>query len=369
MIVDCLFPGGNILVEKIDGSDLYLRQDQRDTLEPWFYWYFRLRGAAGQTVRVHFTAWNVIGARGPAVSLDEGRTWQWAGAGGASDAGFEFPVPAGCAEIRFAYTIPYLEADLAGFMAKHAGHPQLEINVLCASRKGRPVELLHLGTLHSLPRHKLLLTARHHACESMASFVLEGMLDTFLGGGPTGRWFQHSVECWVVPFMDKDGVEDGDQGKARAPKDHNRDYAGESIYAEVRALRRLAPDWAGVAGIDFALDLHCPWIRGGRNEEIFFVGCADRVVWETIGTFCDALERIQRGPLPYARKNNLEYGQEWNVAPPADQKMADQWWREMGWNGTTIEIPYANAGGAEVTPVSARLLGKDLAEALHSVLE
>ena len=43
----------------------------------------------------------------------------------------------------------------------------------------------------------------------------------------------------LVPFVDKDGVEEGDQGKNRAPRDHNRDYAGASMYPETGALREL----------------------------------------------------------------------------------------------------------------------------------
>lgn len=61
--------------------------------------------------------------------------------------------------------------------------------------------------------------------------------------------------------MDKDGVEDGDQGKNRLPHDHNRDYTGESIYASVRASRDFVPHWS-VGRLKFALDMHCPYILG-----------------------------------------------------------------------------------------------------------
>ena len=84
------------------------------------------------------------------------------------------------------------------------------------------------------------------------------------------------VEFFVVPFVDKDGVEDGDQGKNRRPHDHNRDYGGRadgdhSIYASTRALRERIPAWSG-GKLRVALDLHCPWIRGEHNEVIYFVG-------------------------------------------------------------------------------------------------
>ena len=35
--IDCDFPGGNILVDRIEGDQVFLQQDIRDTTEWWFY--------------------------------------------------------------------------------------------------------------------------------------------------------------------------------------------------------------------------------------------------------------------------------------------------------------------------------------------
>ncbi len=78
----------------------------------------------------------------------------------------------------------------------------------------------------------------------MASWSLEGLMDEVLADTTDGRWLREHVEFLVVPFMDKDGVEDGDQGKNRRPHDHNRDYLGESIYPEVAAWRAFVPGWS-----------------------------------------------------------------------------------------------------------------------------
>ena len=61
LTVDCNFPGGNIILDRIDGNTIELHQDMRDTAIDWFYWYFRVRGAAGQTLTVRFTGSDVIG--------------------------------------------------------------------------------------------------------------------------------------------------------------------------------------------------------------------------------------------------------------------------------------------------------------------
>ena len=47
--IDGDFPGGNVVLERIEGDAVYLHQDQRDTPGFWFYWYFRVRGATGRT--------------------------------------------------------------------------------------------------------------------------------------------------------------------------------------------------------------------------------------------------------------------------------------------------------------------------------
>ena len=52
--IDSDFPGGNIIVDKMEDDKAYLRPDQRDNLSAWFYWCFRLREAAGMTLQFIF---------------------------------------------------------------------------------------------------------------------------------------------------------------------------------------------------------------------------------------------------------------------------------------------------------------------------
>ena len=48
--VDASFPGGNILVEKIEGDTVCLKPELKGTARRWFYWYFRVTGAGGRTL-------------------------------------------------------------------------------------------------------------------------------------------------------------------------------------------------------------------------------------------------------------------------------------------------------------------------------
>lgn len=369
--VDSDFPGGNIIVDSIEGDTIAVHQDLRDTEGDWFYWYFRVCGASGRELAVRFTQGNVIGVRGPAVSTDGGRRWRWLGAEAVDGQTFRYQVPADADEVRFSFGMPYLEANLHEFLARYADHPHLGVGELCKTKKGRSAELLRLGRLDGGCNHRVLLTCRHHCCEMMASYALEGIMETILDASKAGHWLRENAEFLVVPFVDKDGVENGDQGKNRRPRDHNRDYSDESVHATTRAIRQLVPEWSG-GRLHFAMDMHCPHIRGPHNEVIYFVGGPNQELWRRVGRFAEILETVQTGPLLYEAKNNLPFGVAWNVPSNSTQgKSCTRWVAELPGIvvATSIEIPYANASGREVNAESARAFGHDLARAIQQFLQ
>lgn len=367
--VDADFPGGNIIVEEIEGDQVSIHQDLRDTKGDWFYWSFRVRGAQGKELTFRFTGGPVIGNRGPAVSAEGGTEWRWLGPEAVKGTSFRFAFPPGAGDTRFCLAFPYLEAQLLEFLERHEGHPSLKVATLCRSRRGRRVRRLHVGRVEGSCDHRVLVACRHHACEMMASHVLEGLLEAVLSGTEDAKWLCRHVEFLVVPFMDKDGVQDGDQGKNRKPHDHNRDYAGDSIYPSVRALRELVPDWSD-GRLSVALDLHCPTLRGRYNEQIYLVGQPGEALWQRVRHFSRILEESRKGPLPYRASDNLPFGKAWNTNRGPLKSFA-RWAGELPGVqvAATIEIPYANVGDVTVTPGNARSFGKDLARALRRYLE
>ncbi|MEA3225531.1 MAG: M14 family zinc carboxypeptidase [Planctomycetota bacterium] len=371
LIVDADFPGGNIILDRIEGDTVFLRPDQRDSSTWWFYWHFRIQRAAGRTLEFRFVGRNPIGTRGPAVSADGGHTWSWLDPEAPRDSSFSYTFHDQSQDVRFCFSIPYLQNNLQQFLKKHADNPHLAVHELCRSRKGRPIERLHAGNISGDPKHRVLLTARHHACEMIASYSFEALLDSVLSDTSLGRWFQSNVEILAIPFMDKDGVEDGDQGKNRKPHDHNRDYAGQGIYPSVRALRRFVPEWSE-GELRVVLDLHCPYISGRHNEVIYLVGNSDPAIWRQQQEFAAILESVHEGPLPYSAESNLPFGTAWNTAANyGGQKSCSRWGSEQPGVrlSTTIEIPYANVSDVVVTTENARAFGRDLALALRRYLE
>ena len=386
--VDAAFPGGNIIFHGVQGDTVFIERELRDTIPngDYFYYYFRARGGAGRKLTFKFLQPNSpMLSRGPAVSTNGGTTWNWLGAGAVYGASFRYAWPAGVSEVRFCMAMPYLEANLRAFLNRYKGNPYLECTTLCQTRKNREAELLRLGRLDGNCEQRAIIVARHHACEMMAGHSLEGLMEEILSASPDGRWLREHVEFMVVPFVDKDGVEDGDQGKDRYPFDDNQDYAGESIHPTVAAIRKLAPEWSG-GKLRFTLDMHCPWQYGYCHEVIYGIG--EMGPGDREGNrFGEILESVETGPLRFRRADYAPCIRPRIPAPRAtgsSSRTSDpqaprpkrpmsfrQWARGLPGIRLSayVEIPYSTASGREVDIASAKAFGQDLARAIRRYLE
>jgi hypothetical protein len=366
--VDTQFPGGNGIIERIEGDHVYLQADVRETRGRWFYWCIRVRDAGTRTLTFNFTLGTPIGVRGPAVSKDGGLTWSWIGAervkGGSS---FSYPFSAETPELLFSVGMAYTERNLHAFIARTGEGPHFKVMSLARSDRGRNVELFRAGQLNGAPAHRVALTARHHACEMMASYGLEGIIEGILADDATGRWLRENVEFLIAPMMDKDAVEEGLQGKNRLPHDAGRDYQNESVYATVAAMRKLLPKWAD-GRLRLALDLHCPSLRGPTADNIYFVGGPDPINGKRVERLSQVLERVQKGPLVFRAKDFVPHGMLWNKL--AEPRSFARWAAEVPGvhMGTTIELPFADVRGVEVNATTARQFGRDLAAAFREYL-
>ena len=369
---DCAFPGGNVRVFGYDaGSGVAtIDADGRDSGDQ-FWTYFRVRGAAGRRIDFRFRPDSPkhrmrVSRMGMAYSTDEGKTWGWTVPGGRhpDPYSFSFEFPSDAASVRFATSIPYLRRNLDEFCATHPG---VRLLTLTRSRKGRDVPLLSVGS-GDAAKWTFLFTARHHACEVTASWVMEGMAEAAVADTEEGRWLRDNAHCVFVPFMDTDGCEDGDPGKNRAPHDHNRDYRAR-IYPEVRAFQDLVRDEARRRPVVF-FDMHAPQVRGSdarpRHDNAFTMGPppAMEKYWN------DYRDRLVKA----TRSNELKYFGKWDepwmtdynvpAKDPRHQKSHD-WVLEQTnvlW-ATTFEFGYGLCGGV-VSKDGLRGLGRAMMEVL-----
>lgn len=285
------FTGGNIRVLSIEGDHVYLENEQRDSLCGWFYWAFCVEGAQGRELTFHITP-NWLGYFGPAVSHDL-ENWHWHHQ--VADNTFTYRFADDETKVYFAHDMLY-HPDRFFRFARERG---LALDTLCIGHKGkREVPCFSIGE----GKTSIILAARAHCCEATGSYVLEGVLDELLARPiPDSRIF-------CVPFIDYDGVIDGDQGKERGPHDHNRDY-GPEIYPEVKAIRAYANEF----GAHYAFDFHAPGHRGGENDTVYIVRSSDDKK-KAIDRFAALFEEeITDAAMPFTQKNSLAYNEGWNL--------------------------------------------------------
>ena len=359
MIIDSSLPGGNIVVKQIDGCNVTLSRELRDTTYHWIYWKFRAVFDSVAIVRFRFDDGYALSSRGPAVSLDHGKSWNWGAAEfDLKNESFTYTPKSAGEEVWFCQCIPYMETDLRRFLAD-IPKGAVSVSELCKSRKGRSVELLTIG---SGPR-KIFLSSRHHCQESMATYALEGILREVIEHPQDYTEFTFHV----VPFVDKDGVEDGDQGKGRTPHDHARDYGPDAIYPEVRAnmelIMREQPE--------LIFDLHCPWVRSGDSEPVYFVGQKNQRIQAGIDRFSAMLSKEAPADFPTSPEDDLPFGTLWNNAQNYSQgKPIVPWSADLPWQpaAQSMEVPFANTHDVTVNADSARHLGAALARTIRKFL-
>lgn len=377
------FPGGNAQVE-VSGDTVSIKPDLRDTPTAWFYWYVAVKGAEGKKLTFEVDP-KFIGARGPGVSVDGGKTWKWMGLdtvkieetegqGGKveKEGTFSYTFGPQDKDVRFSVGMPYVPEDLTRFLSAYKDNPFVQQKVLTKSRKDRDVPLLIFSNPDRKAPYAVAITARNHACEMMGSYVLEGIMEGILADDAQGKWLRDNVDFFIVPFADYDGVEDGDQGKNRGPHDHNRDYGEETIYPEVAAIKQQLPVWSAGRPLVF-FDLHDPALKGEYFETLFFLENLKESLNAPLERFMTLLDKDSQGLIRANPNMIMKHGTGYNRKTSEDGPPL----HASGWAGqlpnailaSTMELAYATAGGFEVNAESARELGRDMAWALAAFLQ
>lgn len=340
MIIHNKFVGGNIFVDRIEENHVYLRNELRDTTTSWFYWAFCVEGAEGQELTFHLGP-KRLSYWGPAVSYDL-KNWNWLNQ--SEDNSFTYKFGEDETKVYFAHHMLYHPAQFFDFAEKNG----LPVTEFCRSRKGNPVPCLRLGA----GEHSIILTARHHACESVGGYVLEGLVEE-LAKNPI-----ENTRVLCVPFMDYDGVVDGDQGKNRYPHDYNRDYIDEPIYPEVRALIAYADEY----GCNYGFDFHCPSHQGRAHDHIFMMRSFKE---ERIDRFSELLlEEYIEGGMYYSPEKNAR-AKPYDPDAPKLTFNSYMNYRPENVLAFTLECTYAGLEENKVSQERLRIFGKSFANALR----
>ena len=355
------FVGGNIRVACIDGQDIYLEQEIRDTTTWWFYWAFCVEGAEGQTLTFHFVNQNVVGYWGPAVSHDNVE-YTWAGSR-IDGTTFQYTFSQDEKRVFFRYAIPYQVTNYENWLRKQTA--PIHTDVLCLTERGRNVPMFILGD--AAKKNTVIFTSRHHACESMATWALEGAVEAFIQN--MDRLEKLDANLLVIPFVDLDGVEDGDQGKNRAPHDQNRDYLDQPHYNVIRAICELPKRYHVIGYIDF----HDPWYLGDVNDYLCLLR-NPKGEHHITDDFAKNLEKetafgATEKDIVYKGEHDLYPGELW-VPLKRNPTTSISFFRRSGVDmSISIEIPYFGTPEFVYDQTNVKRLGGCIGRALISTLE
>ncbi len=350
--IDKDFEGANLKIISINENEVLIDTELRDTVGDWFFWCFKVTGAAGETIKFKFPSKARVGYFGAAVSYDfENWHWQYNDATH-SGAEFEYSFGEDENEVYFAHDMVYRPERFFRFAKNHG----FTVREWCKSEAGRSVPYIEFGQ----GGETILLSARHHACESTGNYVLEGVIEALKSK------LSDAFRVICVPFVDYDGVVDGDQGKNRNNHDHNRDYAESepARYASVAKIRELVEK----EKVRFAFDFHSPWHIGDRNDSVFI----------PIKHYGDALKRITRfssifeeestsSGLPHFAGNNILPDVDWNkFGAPCFGTFWGVHGAELAF---TLETAYFSASGVPFSAEGAKKTGENFVRALEKYIK
>ncbi len=357
------YAGANIKTVSSDHRFVVkLEQDIRDSVNWWFYWNFCARCEEEREIVFEFMNGEVLGPWGPAYSYD-GINWAWLGEQSLRNReSFVFQFTADHPEVYFAFSLPYQLQHFESFYHLYKDSPHVRRETLCTSEQKREVPILILGKVDA--QQSIFFSSRHHACESTVNYLIEGLLEQLIVNHPSSGILDQ-ICIHYIPFVDIDGVENGDQGKGRAPHDHNRDYTDQPIYEVTRGIIRYVSDLQPVIGIDF----HCPYKWGERNDHVFFVKTgteADRRI-ERFGQLLKELTSgMQDCGMSYNSVHDIEKGEDWNLPNPTCSSFMINRDVQMAFS---MEIPYFGNVDMQVTADSLRSFGGRMAQALEMYIE
>lgn len=360
------FPSGNIIIDKKMNDTVWIRPDLRDTKTNWFYWCFAINKAEGRTITIMLTKPNLLTVKGPAFSVDGGSHWSWLNAQAQWVNSFSYTFKSN-EEVRFSMGMPYTQKQFQQFIQPYLKSKFVRLDTLAPTKSGRRIERLTLKQNNSIVKYKVLITARHHCCEMMANYEIEGIIKQILNDD----WLKNNVEFCIIPFMDVDGVENGDQGKNRYPRDHGKDYDNTSIYASTAALRSWIPNWAENK-LAITMDLHCPGIKGNDHECISIVGSSNEIFAVQEKLFCNLLKTCNKGELKISKKIYYPFNTGWNTNNSSRDGLSFSGWAKSleGVKLTcSVEFPYGTNEGQTITQENARAFGTDLTQAIKMYLK
>jgi murein tripeptide amidase MpaA len=253
------FDSGNI--EVLDAKDpsavkLAIRFDAGDEHMQWFH--FRVTGARDQLLHLHLT-------NADKASYTGG--WENYQACASYDREHWFRVPTRYEggeliidhapeqdAVYYAYFAPYSNERHLDLIAEASCHPAVRLELLGQTLDGRDLDMLVIGD-EDAGKKPCWIIARQHPGESMAEWLMEGLLARLLDDDdPIARELLNRAVFYVVPNMNPDGSARGHLRCNASGANLNREWETPTMERspEVFLVRQRMQQ----TGLKFCLDVH-----------------------------------------------------------------------------------------------------------------
>ncbi|ABE55188.1 peptidase M14, carboxypeptidase A [Shewanella denitrificans OS217] len=287
MRISANFDGGNIETISLANPDdiqLAIRPDAGGEFYQWFN--FRFEATIGKTYTL-----NILNAGGAsylkgwedyqAVASYDRQTWfrlptEY------KDGKLSISVELDCEAIQIAYFTPYSYERHLDLISAVQLHPLVSTEHLGLTLDGRDMTLVKVGD-DDPSKKSIWITARQHPGETMAEWLVEGLLNQLLDNDcPTSKALLDKANFYIVPNMNPDGSVRGHLRTNAVGANLNREWQTPSlerspeVYYVVNKMHET--------GVDLFYDVH-----GDEGlPYVFLAGC------EGIPNYSDKLASLQQ---------------------------------------------------------------------------
>ena len=269
MRITANFDAGNIDVINIDDKqniELAIRPDVGGEFLQWFN--FQVQGQSGE----HYVL-NILNAGEAAFAAG----WQHYQAVASYDRDYWFRLPTSykdgkltitvdmeCETIQIAYFAPYSYERHLDLLATVQMHALVTLEHLGETLDKRDLTLVKIGNGdNAANKRSIWITARQHPGETMAEWLVEGLLYSLLDGdNATGKALLEKANFYIVPNMNPDGSVRGHLRTNAVGTNLNREWSNPSLEKSPEVFYVI--NKMQQTGVDLFYDVH-------GDEEIPFV--------------------------------------------------------------------------------------------------
>lgn len=180
----------------------------------------------------------------------------------------------------FAHSYPYTYSDLQEYLTYLGSDSQrrkvCKQRVLCQTLAGNHVYVLTITAPTKCPKQAkskkaIVITARIHPGETIASWLMKGMLDYLTSDEPDAKILRETFIFKVVPMLNPDGVIVGNYRCSLSGRDLNRNYktvlkdSFPPVWSTRYLIKRLQEEREVL--------MYCDFHGHSKKKNIFIYGC------------------------------------------------------------------------------------------------